>query len=502
MNYTESSEIVFRPDAPAIHGRFSFVFTIVIYVVIFWICLPSFLLVTGFRLDQLLPVQMAAGPGMKLTGSLLLFGGAALMAASMGQLWFQGRGLPISHLPPAEFVAVGVYRYLRHPIYVGYTIAFAGMSLLLNSFWSLTFSTALLVALWIAYALFYEEPALIARFGKTFADYRQTTALLLPPKLTAPLARLLRHCARRFSAPLQRFANWTIMYRRGDLILVSYGAFVAVGAFLFMYLSSAILMAQGVTTLHMVFALLSGGFCILFFARFFWWAGHWREMISRPLFGIRQIGFVSFGGFFGWFLFAVIFSLVYDYSLLMIFDSLVRGMFVAWTIGRLGCLTYGCCYGLESKTSGVLVYTDPASKVVRERGPQHTPRHATPLYAFVKNLFFFIFVNTIVFWDLPAGFVTAITFIVYAVARSYVEFLRDRKRYRNVFTGGHICCAVMFVTGWLLLLFLSPAIDAASPRPLTIDALYQGLVLVPLIAFLSFIGFVATSLHWKKIGTV
>ncbi|HEU4509661.1 MAG TPA: prolipoprotein diacylglyceryl transferase family protein [Pyrinomonadaceae bacterium] len=502
MNFTESSDIVLRPHAQAIHSRLHVLFTICSYVLIFWICLPAFLLVTGFRLDQLLPVQMAVGPGMKVAGSLLLFAGAALMAASMGQLWFQGRGLPISHLPPSEFVAVGIYKYLRHPIYVGYTIAFAGLSVLLNSFWSLTFSTALLVALWIAYALFYEEPALTARFENTFAGYQQTTALLLPRKLSAPFARLLRHSARWFSRPLDRMANWTIMYQRGELILVTYGAFVTVGAFLFMYLSSSILMAQGVTTAHTVFALLLGGFCILFFARFFWWAAHWREMIGQPMFGIRQIGFVSFGGFFGWCLFAVIFSLIYDYSLLMIFDSVVRGMFIAWTLGRLGCLTYGCCYGLESKTSGILLYTDPESKVVRERGPQHTPRHATQLYAFAKNLFFLIFVNTIVFWDLPAGFVTAITFILYAVARSYVEFLRDRRRYKHVFTGGHICCAVMFVTGWLLLLFLSPTIGAASPKPLTLDALYQGLVLVPLIAFLSLVGFVATSLHWKKIGTL
>jgi diaminopimelate decarboxylase len=117
------------------------------------------------------------------------------MGFPMTQLWFRGKGLPISHLPPTEFVATGVYRYLRHPIYVGYTLAFAGAAILLHSFWSLAFSTPLLLIGWTAYARFYEEPGLIARFGGRYREYRSTTAMLLPTGVSRMAGRIMRPAA-------------------------------------------------------------------------------------------------------------------------------------------------------------------------------------------------------------------------------------------------------------------------------------------------------------------
>jgi prolipoprotein diacylglyceryltransferase/protein-S-isoprenylcysteine O-methyltransferase Ste14 len=475
--------------------------TIACYLLVFWIVLPAFLFVTGFRLDKLVPFEWVPGKRSLLFGWMLVLSGTALMTTSIGQLWFQGKGLPISHLPPPEFVARGLYRYLRHPLYVGYTAVIAGVSVLLGSFWSLTASTTLLVLGWIGYAFFYEEPILDLRFGESYREYRRKTALLLPKRLTNPLTLLLQTGGRVLRRPLSNVANWTIMFRRGNLIMVTYGAFVTLGAFLFMYWTSAVLLAQGVEMKYVPVLLIGAGFSILFFARFFWWLGHWREMVRQPLFGVRQVGFVSFGGFFGWLFFTLIFARIYGYSSLMLSDAVVRGMFVAWSLGRIGCLTYGCCYGIESKSYGIL-HAHSDSKVVREQGPQRKLRHPTQVYSFVKNSLLFCLVNAIAYRKVPAGFITAVAFMTYPVARTFVEFLRDRRIYARTFTNGHIGCAAMFVVGWLLMFYISPSISSASPQPLSAMALVEALGLVPLISLLSAIGFIATTLHWQRVGTL
>lgn len=75
--------------------------------------------------------------------------------------------------PPrhAELVDRGPYRFLRHPLYVGGVLFFAGLSLVF-SVYGLAL-TAVLAAFWIAKARL-EERHLLARFPE-YADYRRRT---------------------------------------------------------------------------------------------------------------------------------------------------------------------------------------------------------------------------------------------------------------------------------------------------------------------------------------
>jgi protein-S-isoprenylcysteine O-methyltransferase Ste14 len=75
------------------------------------------------------------------------------------------------------FVNDGPYKFFRHPIYIGYSIAWAGFALLWASFWMLTLSLPVLVVSWWAYVSFYEEPALQERFGETYEQYRRETSI-------------------------------------------------------------------------------------------------------------------------------------------------------------------------------------------------------------------------------------------------------------------------------------------------------------------------------------
>lgn len=205
------------------------------YVAVFWLLLPAFLLTIGFCLDALLPISLGENLLVLGLGGWLVLSGLLLMIFTTVQLWVRGKGLPISHLPPSEFVADGCYKYVRHPIYVGYTAAFAGASILLHSFWSLAFSTPLLLIGWVVYALFYEEPVLIKRFGGRYRDYCSTTPLLLP----IDLPRTLHHMVNKqlsSTRNTQEYVHSSVSsnnQRRGGLPDSERKHFIKVGLYLY-----------------------------------------------------------------------------------------------------------------------------------------------------------------------------------------------------------------------------------------------------------------------------
>jgi protein-S-isoprenylcysteine O-methyltransferase Ste14 len=84
-----------------------------------------------------------------------------------------GQSLSPFPRPPrhAELVQRGPFRYLRHPLYVGGFLFFAGLSLVF-SVYALGF-TAVLALFWIAKARL-EERHLVARFPE-YEDYRRRT---------------------------------------------------------------------------------------------------------------------------------------------------------------------------------------------------------------------------------------------------------------------------------------------------------------------------------------
>jgi protein-S-isoprenylcysteine O-methyltransferase Ste14 len=110
------------------------------------------------------------GPGVTSLGWAVAAAGLVLAVwagVTMGQ------SLSPFPRPPrhAELVQRGPFRYLRHPLYVGGVLFFAGLSLVF-SVYALGF-TAVLALFWIAKARL-EERHLVARFPE-YEDYRRRT---------------------------------------------------------------------------------------------------------------------------------------------------------------------------------------------------------------------------------------------------------------------------------------------------------------------------------------
>jgi len=474
---------------------------IFIYFIIFWIALPVFLFTTGIRINELFPQTAIDAKSLELAGVIFSAFGALIILTAIFQIWRSGKGLPISHLPPRRFVDSGLYKIVRHPIYVGYNLLFVGISLILNLPWTAIFSGFLLLAGWIAYAIYFEEPELLNRFGEIYRSYQKNVPLLFPQIIVTPLQKPWEKIKNTTLSALDALANKTLLFNIGRALFVTYGVFISVGALLFMIHSSALLVKQNIS-LNDAAALIGGSTILgIFFGRLFWYLGHWLELKNEPRFGIRKVGYVSFGDLTGIIAFAFVYSSFKGINFFKVSDAYAAGMFLAYSIGRIGCLTYGCCYGRECESSGIL-YRDANSKVVREKGTQKNYRYPSQIYSSIHGFLLFIFLNLFMNLNLPAGMTTAMGLILYAVGRTYIEFYRDRKRIvKNVLTEGHIGCAVIFLSGTLILFLIDPNAGTSSDRMWNWEILSRSLSIFPIQIALAFIVFIVASFHWRKVGT-
>ena len=90
-----------------------------------------------------------------------------------------GRGTPAPWDPPRRFVAVGPYRAVRNPMYLGVGSVILGEALLFGS-WSLAAYLAVVAVVWHLFVVAYEEPTLERQFGEEYRRYRTSVPRWLP----------------------------------------------------------------------------------------------------------------------------------------------------------------------------------------------------------------------------------------------------------------------------------------------------------------------------------
>jgi protein-S-isoprenylcysteine O-methyltransferase Ste14 len=161
----------FLPEAAE---RSTFVLATVICLVllyVYWVPMPGVVWsVTSPFWSTLLTLAFFAGAGIVLVSTFLidhfeLFG--------LRQGWSHFRGLS---MPEPRFRTPLLYRFVRHPIYLGLLILFWATP-------SMSAGHLLLAAVWTPYlfvGLGYEERDLIAVFGEEYRAYVVTTPMVLP----------------------------------------------------------------------------------------------------------------------------------------------------------------------------------------------------------------------------------------------------------------------------------------------------------------------------------
>lgn len=105
--------------------------------------------------------------------------GAAILLWSFWNFLAQGRGTPAPIDPPKELVAVGFYRYIRNPMYVGVLAVILGHFLWFGYWWLLIYAAIVFTA-FHAFVTMYEEPTLRRKFGTAYEEYCKRVPRWLP----------------------------------------------------------------------------------------------------------------------------------------------------------------------------------------------------------------------------------------------------------------------------------------------------------------------------------
>ncbi len=154
------------------------------------IYMAGFLLLWGWialrvrTFDQRFGLSLPAAAD--IPGAILVVLGGVLVLACAGVFISRGRGTPAIFDAPRAFVAIGPYRYVRNPMYIGGLVLFIGFGLYERSI-SILFLALLFFALVHLFVLFYEEPTLTRRFGSSYREYLRAVRRWIPRSPNHPL---------------------------------------------------------------------------------------------------------------------------------------------------------------------------------------------------------------------------------------------------------------------------------------------------------------------------
>ena len=136
-----------------------------------------------------------------------------------------------------------------------------------------------------------------------------------------------------------------------------------------------------------------------------------------------QAGGVFYGGLIGALLVAAWYMRKTHLPVLRTADVFAPGIALGHGIGRLGCFSAGCCWGVECHLPWAVTFTNPvANQLVGV--PLRIPIHPTQLYeAFAEFLIF-----GILYWRVSkahqTGAIISLYLVLYSTARFIVEFFR------------------------------------------------------------------------------
>lgn len=202
---------------------------------------------------------------------------------------------------------------------------------------------------------------------------------------------------------------------------------------------------------------------------------NWKYFDGDPwaIINLRDGGLVFLGGVIGALGFCVAYVRAKGLSVLNLGDIVLPGLALAQSLGRVGCLSAGCCHGRPTTLPWGITF-DPTGV-----GPLEPGVHYHPVQVYESTAYLLLFVALA--WLLSRrrfhGQVFLAYFIAYGVLRFSLELLRGDPERGFVLEGllgpgtlstSQAICIAMFVPAALAYAWLSrraPPDEGGSPRP-------------------------------------
>lgn len=126
-------------------------------------------LVVGFVLHRLFPVALLPPALNTLIGVVLVVLSAVPGPLALREM-HRYRTSPLPHAPSTSLVTTGVFAYTRNPIYLTFTLFYAGIAALVNSLMIVLLLPVVLVVMSVG-VIAREERYLDRTFGDTYRQY-------------------------------------------------------------------------------------------------------------------------------------------------------------------------------------------------------------------------------------------------------------------------------------------------------------------------------------------
>ena len=114
-----------------------------------------------------------------LPGLVVVLAGAFILVWCVRDFYVSGKGTLAPWNPPKNLVIVGLYRFVRNPMYLGVLLLVLGWSLFLVSPIIAIYAIVLILGFHLRVTI-YEEPWLEAQFGEAWRVYKNTVPRWLP----------------------------------------------------------------------------------------------------------------------------------------------------------------------------------------------------------------------------------------------------------------------------------------------------------------------------------
>jgi len=176
------------------------------------------------------------------------------------------------------------------------------------------------------------------------------------------------------------------------------------------------------------------------------------------LISVIRAGGVFLGGFVAAVIAAWVLLKRYQLRFLPTTDVIVPSLALGHSIGRIGCLMAGCCWGAVCEAPWAITYTDP---IAQERlgTPLHQHLHPFPVYAALFNLGLYLLLAWMYRQKLAPGRVFGAYLIIYGIGRFLLEHTRgDAARgfvLGGAFSTSQLITSVLVIAGVALQLWIS-----------------------------------------------
>lgn len=209
--------------------------------------------------------------------------------------------------------------------------------------------------------------------------------------------------------------------------LHTYGVLVATAFLAGLWMTTRLgkkagLNVEAVTNLGIYCALAAilGAKVMMFLVDIPYYTEHLGEIFS---FSTLQAGGVFYGGLLGALAVAAWYLRKMQLPAWRTADVFAPGIALGHGIGRLGCFSAGCCWGVEAHRAWAVTFTNPVSNQL-VGVPLGVPLHPTQLYESFAEFLIFGFL----YWRFrkphPTGTIISLYLMLYSTARFIVEFFR------------------------------------------------------------------------------